>query len=51
MRMQTQMGLFAKSIDNINSWKEEIDAALDGDKISITARVEYQDYDSPSKVT
>ena len=24
------MGPFAKSIDNINPWKEEIDTALDG---------------------
>ena len=31
-------------MDNVNSWREEVDAALtEGDSISLTAGVEYQD--------
>ena len=27
-QIQMQMGLLAKSLDNINSWRQEVDAAL-----------------------
>ena len=29
--IQVQIGSFAKSLDNINSWREEVDAALTED--------------------
>ena len=44
--IQAQMG----HLDNINSWREEIDAALiEGDQIALTAMVEYQNEDPPVK--
>ena len=48
---QAQIGSFAKSLDSINSSRQEIDAALDGDKISVTAETEYQNLRTLIKIT
>ena len=49
--IQAQMGSFAKRLDNINSWREEVDNALtEADRISLTEGVEYQNEESPANV-